>query len=102
MNFELTRITYFCSMEKGLIDAEIRQVILEDGSEYFYTSKPVEITNSLGASVAVLDEYFITKQGGETYKLYKTKEGNWYDVPESNQEVDKGILLALKLKINSE
>lgn len=89
-------------MEKGLVDEENKQVILDDGSQYFYTLKPVEITNSLGASVAVLNEYLITNQGGETYKLYKTKEGNWYDVPESNQGADKGTLLALKLKINAE
>lgn len=89
-------------MEKGLIDAEKRQIILEDDRRYFYTIKPVEITNSLSTSVAVLDEYFITNSGGETCKLYKTKGGNWYDVPDTNNGVDKSVLLALKLKINGQ
>ena len=89
-------------METELIDAAKKQLILEDGSLYFYTIKPVEIPNSLGTVVAVLDEYFITNYGGETYKLYKTHEENWYDIPEANNGVDKSILLALKFKIDAQ
>lgn len=44
-----------------------------------------KIANSLGAADAVLDEYFITDSNGETYKLYKTNEGNWYDIAEANE-----------------
>lgn len=68
----------------------------KDGSLYFYTIKQVEIPNLLGTVVAVLDEYFITNSAGETYKLHKTHEGNWYDIPEANNGVDKSILLKLK------
>lgn len=84
-------------MEMEIKTGEIKEIILGDNSRFFYTIKQVEITNTLGTAVAVLDEYFITNSAGENYKLYKTKEGNWYDVQESNKGIDKGILLGLKL-----
>lgn len=86
-------------MEKDLVSAEKKRIILEDGREFFYTIKQVEITNALGATVAVLDEYFITDSAGDNYKLYKTNEGNWYDVPEVNKRVDNSVLMGLKTAI---
>ena len=62
-------------MQTELINAEKKQVSLEDGSLYFYTIKPVEIQNSLGAIIAVLDEYFITNFADETYKFIRQKSG---------------------------
>lgn len=94
--------TYYCAMEMELIDTEKKQIILEDGSQFFYSVKPVEITNLLGNAVAVLDEYFITNSSVETYKLYKTEEGNWYDVPKTNKGDDKGVLMELKIGIDNE
>ncbi len=87
-------------MEMDIRTEEIKEIVLNDKSKFSYTKKQVEITNVLGAAVAVLDEYFITNSAGENYKLYKTKEGNWYDVPEANKGVDKGVLLGLKLGID--
>lgn len=81
-------------MEMGIKTEEIREITLADNSRFSYTVKQVEITNTLGAAVAVLDEYFITNYAGKNYKLYKTKEGNWYDVAEANTGVAKNILLA--------
>lgn len=86
-------------MEMETKTEAIKEIILGDKSRFTYTIKQVEITNILGAAVAVLDEYFITNSAGENYKLYKTKEGNWYDVAEVNKGVDKGVLLGLKLGI---
>jgi hypothetical protein len=86
-------------MEMDIKTEEIKEIILGENSRFSYTIKQVEITNTLG--VAVLDEYFITISAGENYKLYKTKEGNWYDVPEANKEVEKGVLLGLKLGIDN-
>lgn len=80
---------------------EIKEIFLEDNSRFSYTIKQVEITNVLGAAVAVLDEYNITNTEGEKYKLYKTKEGSWYDMPEANNGVDKSVLLRLKLRIDN-
>jgi hypothetical protein len=88
-------------MESEIIEAHKQQLILEDGSQYFYTRKPVEITNILGTTTAVLDEYLITNIAGETLRLYKTKEDNWYDIPDVNAGADNGLLLALKMALNS-
>lgn len=84
-------------MDTEVIQVQKQQLILEDGSAYFYTIQAVEITNTLGAVAAVLNEYFITSSTGETYKLYKTKEGNWYDVPEVNAGANTSILMAFKM-----
>jgi hypothetical protein len=86
-------------MEMETKTEAIKEIILGDNSRFTYTIKQVEITNILGAAVAILDEYFITNSAGENYKLYKTKEGNWYDVAEVNKGVDKGVLLRLKIGI---
>lgn len=89
-------------MQMEIRTEETMQIILSDNERFSYTIKQVEISNVLGAAVAVLDEYFVTNSAGENYKLYKTKEGNWYDVAEANKGVNKSILLALKLKIDSQ
>jgi hypothetical protein len=88
-------------MEMDIKTEEIKEIVLGDNSRFSYTIKQVEITNILGAAVAVLDEYSITNSAGENYKLYKTKEGNWYDVPETNKEADKSVLMSLKLGIDT-
>jgi hypothetical protein len=87
-------------MEMETKTEAIKEIILGDNSRFTYTIKQVEITNILGAAVAVLDKYFITDSAGENYKLYKTKEGNWYDVAEVNKGVDKSVLMGLKLGID--
>lgn len=79
---------------------EIKQITLSDNIRFSYTVKEVEMTNILGAVVAILDEYFITNFTGENYKLHKTKEGNWYDFQEANIQIDKSVMLALKLGID--
>lgn len=92
-------------MEVELIDIKTEHVVLQDNSEFFYTIKPVEITNVLGNVIAVLDEYIFVsaKQNSEkeSYKLYRTKEGNWYDIAEVNFVGNIIILRALKLAIDN-
>ncbi len=92
---------YYCAMTAELIEVKENQIILEDNREYSYRIKPFEITNSLGAVIATLQEYFITNLAGEEYKLYKTTEGNWYDIPETNKAVNKATIMSLKFAINS-
>lgn len=78
-----------------------KEIILEDGRHYFYIIQPFEMKNMLGAVVAVLDEYYFTKKGSsETYKLYKTKDGNWYDISDSIPLENILILRELKTTIN--
>ena len=89
-------------MELEIKTEEIKQIVLPDSSRFSYTIKQVEITNILGAAVALLDEYFVTNSAGENYKLYKTHEGNWYEIAEANDDVDKKVLLGLKVAIDSQ
>ena len=92
---------YYCAMAGQFIEVNENQMILKDNREYSYTIKPFEITNSLGAVIATLQEYSITNLTGEKCKLYKTTEGNWYDIPETNKAADKATIMSLKFAINS-
>jgi hypothetical protein len=87
-------------MEMDIKTEENEAFILGDGSQFTYTRKQVEISNILGTTVAVLDEYFITNSAGENYKLYKTKEGNWYDMTDVNHSANNSILRAFKSAID--
>ena len=89
-------------MGRDIKTEEIKEIVLDNNSRFSYIIKQIEITNILGAAFAVLDEYSITDSAGVNYKLYKTKDGNWYDLPEANTGIAKSILLALKLKIDNQ
>lgn len=81
------------------------QITLEDDSQFYYTIKPYELTNALGNIIAVLQEYNFTKKddniGQFSCKLYRTKEGNWYDIEEAKIVTEKGILRLLKSAIDA-
>lgn len=88
-------------MREELKHFNSKQITLEDGSQFYYTIQPFEMKNILGTAIAVLDEYIFTKKGTEeTYKLYRTSEGNWYDVDDQNSDIESGLLLALKNTMN--
>ena len=97
---EEKRLNYYCVMSRDLNTAKTNQVILEDNTQYFYTVKPFELKNTLGHTVATLQEFSFTKSAENTdqvcYKLYKTKEGNWYDIPDLKSSIDYPILRQLK------
>lgn len=81
------------------------QIVLADKSRYFYTINPFELKNALGNMVAVLKEYHFTKDGDSTgnlsCKLYRTNEGNWYDLEESKNLYEKQISRMLKSAIEA-
>ena len=81
------------------------QITLEDNSQFYYTVTPYELTNALGHIIAILEEYnFIKKDdnSGQIFcKLYKTKEGNWYDIEEAKMLAEKTILRMLKSAIDA-
>jgi hypothetical protein len=93
-------------MRDALKNLFSHQITLEDNSQFHYTINPYELTNALGNVIAVLQEYNFTKKGDNneqfSCKLYKTKEGNWYDVEELNSAVNNTILRALKSAITSQ
>jgi hypothetical protein len=81
------------------------QIILEDNSQFYYTITPYELINALGSIVAVLQEYNFTKKddnnGQFSCKLYRTKEGNWYDIEEAKIGAGKAVLRILKSAIDA-
>lgn len=78
-----------------------KELILEDGSRYLYTTLPYEMKNVLGAVVALLNEYSFTKKGtSETFKLYRTKEGNWYNLDENTDTTQTQLFLEIKTAIS--
>ncbi len=91
---------YNCIMKMEATQEKSNRIILEDKSEYFYSVKPFQILNALGAVKAILEEYVITNDGGEIYKLYKTKEGSWYDISNTSPVENGATLRALKLAID--
>ena len=97
---------YHCVMRDALKNVFSHQIILEDNSLFYYTIKPYELTNALGNIIAVLQKYNFTKKdnnsGQFSCKLYKTKEGNWYDISDDNAAVENSLLLVLKTAINKQ
>ncbi|HEU5054280.1 MAG TPA: hypothetical protein VFT78_14270 [Hanamia sp.] len=81
-----------------------KEIVLDNNQRFHYTVHPFEMKNPLGEAVALLQEYEITSSSTVSeepfYKLYKTKEGNWYEIENQNSKPDK-IIRELKLRINS-
>ncbi len=92
-------------MRDALTNLYCNQIILEDNSQFYYTVSPYELTNALGNIIAVLQEYNFTKNddnnGQFSCKLYRTKEGNWYDFGDAKTTVEKGTLRLLKSAIDA-
>ena len=93
-------------MRDALKNLISNQIILEDNSLFYYTITSYELTNALGNIIAVLQEYNFTKKddinGQFSCKLYKTKEGNWYDIEEVKIASEKVVLRMLKSAIAAE
>jgi hypothetical protein len=91
-------------MSGTLTNLAINKVVLEDNSQYTYFIEPFQLTNALGTAVAVLQEYTFAKyeDNNNTFscKLYKTKEGNWYEINEAHSSVEYNILRSLKTAID--
>ena len=99
-------MNYYCVMRDALNNLFSNQINLEDNSQFYYTISPYELTNTLGNIIAVLQEYNFTKEcdnnGQFSCKLYRTKEGNWYDFEEANVTVNKAVLRALKSAVDNQ
>ena len=92
-------------MRDALNNLFSNQINLEDNTQFYYTISPYELTNALGSIKAILQEYNFTKKddnnGQVSCKLYKTKEGNWYDFEGAKTTVEKGTLRLLKSAIDA-
>ena len=92
-------------MRDALKNIYTHHITLEDNTSFSYTKNPYELTNALGYVIAILQEYNFTKKddnNGQFYcKLYRTKEGNWYDIEEAKKVTEKGVLRMLKSAIDA-
>ena len=92
-------------MRDALKNLFSNQINLEDNSQFYYIISPYELTNALGNIIAVLQEYNFTKKDGNngqfSCKLYRTTEGNWYDIEDAKTTVEKGIVRLLKSAIDN-
>ena len=92
-------------MRDALKNLFSNQITLEDNSQFYYTISPYQLTNVLGNIIAVLKEYNFTKKDDNSdqfsCKLYRTKEGNWYDLEVAKIVTEKGILRLLKSAIDA-
>lgn len=96
-----TFFVYTCSMRDALKNVFGKELILDNGNCYLYTIQPYEMKNVLGAVVALLYEYSFTKKGvSETFKLYRTKEGNWYNLGENTNAAETQLFLEIKTAIS--
>lgn len=65
---------------------EQTEIFVQDGYRYVYTTAFINAENPLGVVKATLKEYTVCKIAEAEMligKLYRTKEGNWYDMPGS-------------------
>ena len=92
-------------MRDTLTNLYCNQITLEDNSQFYYIIEPYELINALGNIVAVLQEYNFTKKddnnGQFSCKLYRTKEGNWYEIQEAKIVTEKSVLRMLKSAIDA-
>jgi len=81
------------------------QIVVEGNNQFYYTIKPYELSNALGHRRAILREYNFTKTddiSGQLFgKLYRTNEGNWYDMEAVQLAPEKRILRMLKSAIEA-
>lgn len=80
-----------------------KELVLDNGDCYLYTIQPYEMKNVLGTVVALLDEYSFTKKGtSEAFKLYRTKEGNWYEINQPEPLQESARVSALKFAVSKQ
>ena len=63
------------------------EITIKNGNRYFYTTSSFNVKNPLGVTRATLTEYSLYKmEDAENLvaKLYKTDDGNWYDMSPNN------------------
>ncbi|MFN8271998.1 MAG: hypothetical protein U0U33_17150 [Chitinophagaceae bacterium] len=80
---------------------EKTKIFVQDGNRYAYTTAFINAENPLGFVKATLKEYTLYKIAETELligKLYKTKEGNWYDMP-GNTSINPLLRTMIKMAI---
>lgn len=84
------------------IESFSSEIVLPDENKFRYFTKPYEFKNVLGHTVATFKEYCVTNSDSQiSFRLYKTKDGNWYDVTELKTPHEKNLIRTLKSAIDA-
>jgi hypothetical protein len=75
------------------------QQILLNNINYTYYIQPFVLKNVLGFPIALMDEYIIWDLSANHFKLYRTPDGNWYDMEGENFGKSGAVISALKVAI---
>lgn len=78
------------------------EIIVKDGNRYFYTTSVYNAENPLGVIKATLKEYTVYRPESNeapVARLYKTEEGNWYDLA-VNTPVNPLLATLIKMAID--
>jgi hypothetical protein len=78
------------------------EITVKDGNKYFYTTSSYNAQNPLGVIKATLKEYSLYKIDNTDIfigKLYKTDDGNWYDLA-TNNSISSLLATFLKMAID--
>ena len=79
------------------------EITVKDGSKYFFTTSWYNAENPLGVIKATLKEYSVYKMdNSNTFigRLYKTDDGNWYDLT-SNDSINSLLATSLKIAVDN-
>jgi hypothetical protein len=78
------------------------EIIIKDGNKYFYTTSSYNAENPLGVIKTTLKEYTLYRTNNSKIligKLYKTDDGNWYDLS-NNDSINSLLATSLKMAID--
>ena len=81
---------------------ERREIFLQNGDSYYYTTSMYNAKNSLGVIKATLKQFTVYKTDSEediVCKLYQTDKGNWFDLTENNS-IDSFLSTSIKIAID--
>ena len=81
---------------------ERRDIFLRNGDRYSYTISIYNAENSLGVIKATLKQFTVYQPDSTeniVCKLYRTNEGNWYDLTDSNS-TNSFLLTSIKIAID--
>ena len=95
----------YCIMQSIPGSSQMQELVISGGSRFYYSIGSFELINVVGAIAAVLKAYYFFTENQEAlsplFTLYKTEEGNWYDMPAEPFGRASLILWQLKSAIDS-
>ena len=81
---------------------ERSEILLKDGTKYFYTTSNYDAENASGIVKTTLKQFAVYKTDSAkdvVCNLYQTNEGNWYDLT-LNNTINSYLLSSIKIAID--